>query len=242
LIREVDEPFFNPTLKAVVARRRRYFYDMMFRESPKECSPSPEVGELLARHARLNLQHAFPEKESGTLAYIDRVRFLTTHIPELELPPLDDQAIDAVLVALCRQRTAISQLRSAPWLDHLRGRYDYQQSQFIDRHAPSRMTVPSGNSISIRYAAGKPPIMEVRIQELFGWKETPRLAGGQVALQLHLLGPNRRPQQITDDLANFWDKTYVQVRKELRRRYPKHHWPEDPRTATATRNGLKPRS
>lgn len=129
-----------------------------------------------------------------------------------------------------------------PWLDHIRGRYDYQQLKQIEQHAPSRMTVPSGNSIAIRYAEGKPPQMEVRIQEVFGWRETPRVAGGRVAIQMHLLGPNHRPQQITEDLASFWRETYSQVRKELRRRYPRHHWPEDPMTAGATRNGLKPRS
>jgi ATP-dependent helicase HrpB len=83
--------------------------------------------------------------------------------------------------------------------------------------------------------------MEVRIQELFGLSVTPRVAGGQVPIKLHLLGPNYRPQQITDDLENFWAETYHHVRKELRGRYPKHHWPEDPTTAKATPKGLKPR-
>ena len=70
--------------------------------------------------------------------------------------------------------------------------------------------------------------MAVRIQELFGVRETPRLAGGRVPVLLHLLGPNHRPQQVTSDLASFWKNTYAEVRKELRRRYPKHAWPEDP--------------
>jgi len=84
--------------------------------------------------------------------------------------------------------------------------------------------------------------MQVRIQELFGWPETPCVAGGAVPVQLHLLGPNYRPQQITEDLKNFWASTYPQVRKDLRGRYPKHHWPENPHSAVATPNGLKPRS
>ncbi len=190
----------------------------------------------------MNLNQLFPDKDKEIQGFIDRTRFLAMHMPELELSPLDDEAIDEVLVSLCQTRTSINELRSAPWLDHLRGRYDYQQTQLIEQHAPTRMTVPSGNSIAIHYADGKPPIMQVRIQELFGWKETPRVAGGRVAVQLHLLGPNHRPQQVTEDLTNFWNETYTQIRKELRRRYPKHHWPEDPTIATATRNGLKPRS
>ena len=113
--------------------------------------------------------------------------------------------------------------------------------RLIDLHAPVSIKVPSGNEHSISYESGKPPRMEVRIQELFGWQQTPQIAN-RIPLQLHLLGPNHRPQQITDDLANFWSETYLHVRKELRRRYPKHHWPENPLLATPTRNGLKPRN
>ena len=242
LIREVDEPFYSATHKAVVARRRRYFVDLLLTESPIQCVPNPEVAETLAHHARLNLVSVFPAKEREIQSFIDRVRFVNAQMPELELPALDDDTIDTVLVSLCQSRTSFAELQSAPWLDHLRGRYDYAQMQLVDKHAPTRMTVPSGNSIAVRYAKDKPPIMEVRIQEVFGWKETPRVAGGKVAVQLHLLGPNYRPQQVTEDLANFWKETYSHVRKELRRRYSKHHWPEDPIAAKATRNGLQPRS
>jgi ATP-dependent helicase HrpB len=242
LIHEVDTPFYDPRMQAVIARRRRCFDDLVLSETPIECQPGPEVAKLLAEQARLDLDSALPSNRKPIDAFINRVRFLTAQMPELDLPPLDDAAIDQVLLTLCQTRTSMGELKSAPWLDHLRGRYDYRQTQLIEQYAPMHITVPSGNSVAIGYAAGKPPVMKVRIQEIFGWKETPRIAGGKVAVQLHLLGPNYRPQQITEDLANFWSETYSHVRKELRRRYPKHHWPEDPTTATATRNGLKPRS
>ena len=240
LIREVNEPFFNPTAKGVVARRRRYFDDLLLSESPIECKPSESVAQMLFENTRLDINRLFPAKDKEIGNFIARVRFLAAHMPNSELPTLDDQGLQEILLQLCQSRTGFDQLRKAPWLDHLRGRYDYSQLQIIDKQAPEKMTVPSGNTIRIQYTDGK-PIMEVRVQELFGWKETPRLAGGTVPLQLHLLGPNRRPQQITEDLANFWSTTYTQVRKDLRRRYPKHHWPEDPLTAKATHNGLKPR-
>ena len=80
-------------------------------------------------------------------------------------------------------------------------------------------------------------MLAVRLQELFGWTETPRVAGGRVAVVLHLLGPNFRPVQITDDLRSFWATTYFQVRKDLRARYPKHAWPEDPLTAKPEAKG-----
>ena len=103
----------------------------------------------------------------------------------------------------------------------------------------SLKNVPELNNIE--YEPGKPPVLAVRIQEVFGWTETPRLAGGRVPLLLHLLAPNHRPQQVTDDLRSFWENTYPVVRQELRRRYPKHAWPEDPWTATAERRPRRKR-
>ncbi|TWU48439.1 ATP-dependent RNA helicase HrpB [Rubripirellula reticaptiva] len=240
-VREVDEPFFNPSLKAVVARRRRYFDDLLLAESPIACEPSSEVAAILARHAAQNLESVFPAKDKDVAAWIERVRFLTERMPDLELPSLDHAGVEEVLLRLCQTRTSIAQLRSAPWLDHFKGRYQWGQQQLIDAHAPAKLKVPSGNQFPVQYADGRTPWMEVRIQELFGWATTPRIAGGRVPIQLHLLGPNYRPQQITEDLENFWKETYIHVRKELRRRYPKHHWPEDPQAASATPRGLKPK-
>jgi ATP-dependent helicase HrpB len=82
-------------------------------------------------------------------------------------------------------------------------------------------------------------VLAVRIQELFGLRDTPRIAGGRIPVLLHLLGPNHRPQQVTDDLASFWANTYPQVKKELRRRYPKHAWPDDPLAMTARTDGKR---
>ena len=240
LMREIDEPFFNTDLSAVVARRRTYFQDLLLSETPIGCQADDSTAALLAKHARQNLELCFP-RDKTTNQFIQRVRFLYQHMPELEIPDVDSQSINETLFELCKTRTSFAELTKAPWLDHLRCRYQYEHMRLIDQHAPVKIKVPSGNEHSISYEEGKPPRMEVRIQELFGWHQTPRVAT-RVPIQLHLLGPNHRPQQITDDLANFWSETYVHVRKELRRRYPKHHWPEDPLNATPTRNGLKPKS
>jgi ATP-dependent helicase HrpB len=105
--------------------------------------------------------------------------------------------------------------------------------------APKFITVPSGRQVGLVYEIGHPPILAVRLQELFGWTETPRLARGRVALLLHLLGPNNRPVQITSDLHSFWTTAYHQVRKDLRRRYPKHSWPDDPFQAQPPGKGKK---
>jgi ATP-dependent helicase HrpB len=238
-LRTETEYEFQPTSRAVIARRCTYFEDLLLHSTPVECKPHAQTTALLAQHARLDLAACFP-KNHATEEFLQRVRFLNTAMPNEGLPALDEQAVDEVLLDLCQRCTSISELSQSPWLDHLRGRYSYEQIQKIDRYAPAKMTVPSGNTIAIRYQEGKRPRMEVRIQEIFGWNASPRLAQ-TVPLQLHLLGPNYRPQQITDDLENFWAETYTHIRKELRRRYPKHHWPENPLTAVATRNGLKPK-
>lgn len=240
-VRRVDLPRFDPQSQSVLMRRCVYFSDLLLSEAPIACTPSPETARLLYDEAAREHARVFPPGQPAVAGLIHRVAFLNVHAPDLGLPPLDHKRINQVLRALCQSRTSFAQLRSAPWLDHLLGGFDYQQQQAIERHAPARMQVPSGNWQTIEYTPDKPPVMRVKLQELFGWTDTPRIAGGRVRLQLHLLGPNQRPQQITDDLANFWRTTYSVVRKELRRRYPKHHWPEDPLSAQATRNGMQHR-
>ncbi len=242
LIREVDEPFFHDASQAVVARRRRYFMDLMLNDAPIQCKPSTDVAKRLFDATRGDIVSLFPANDKTIGNFIARVRFVCHHVDDVDIPPLDDAGIEDVLWQLCQSRTSVQQLRRAPWADYLQGRYDYEQLQLIDRLAPPQLTLPSGNTARIEYVDGKPPVLAARIGELFGWADTPRVAGGKVPIQLHLLGPNYRPQQITDDLANFWKETYSLVRKDLRRRYSKHHWPEDPTTAKATRNGLKPRN
>lgn len=240
-LRIVDQPLFQPSLQAVVARRRRYFDDLLLSEAPIACPTGGAVAELLFQHARTQWASILPGQDSEAARFIERVRFLWAAVPDHPLAPLDEPALLEVLRSLCEERTSFGELRGAPWLDHLRGLYDYESLQWLERHAPTQLKLPSGNTAQVHYAAGKTPWMEARIQELFGWQETPRIAAGRVRLQLHLLGPNMRPQQITEDLASFWRETYSHVRKELRGRYPKHHWPEDPATATATPRGLKPK-
>jgi ATP-dependent helicase HrpB len=108
---------------------------------------------------------------------------------------------------------------------------------FLKSEVPTKLKVPSGNFLRVHYPVDRDPYMEVRIQEVFGWTETPKLLGGAQALTLQLLGPNYRPMQVTSDLKSFWQNGYPEVRKELRTRYPKHSWPEDPLTAQAVAKG-----
>ncbi len=111
--------------------------------------------------------------------------------------------------------------------------WDFRRA--MDRLAPERLAVPSGSHIAVDYSVPSKPVLAVRLQELFGWQETPFIFGGKVPLTIHLLSPAYRPVQVTQDLASFWRNSYFDVRKDLRGRYPKHHWPENPLTAVPVR-------
>jgi ATP-dependent helicase HrpB len=115
----------------------------------------------------------------------------------------------------------------------------YPQHQQLDELAPAHLTVPSGSRIPIDYS-GEVPVLAVRLQEMFGLAQTPSVAGGRQPLLIHLLSPANRPVQITQDLAGFWQTGYLQVKKELKGRYPKHYWPDDPLSARATAR-IKPK-
>ncbi len=115
----------------------------------------------------------------------------------------------------------------------------WPQPQRLDEQAPVAITVPSGSRIRLDYSE-QPPVLAVRLQELFGLADTPRIAGGRQVVKLHLLSPARRPVQVTQDLASFWANTYAEVKKDLKGRYPKHYWPDDPLVAEPTARA-KPR-
>ncbi len=110
----------------------------------------------------------------------------------------------------------------------------------LDELAPERCEVPSGSKVRLDYADPAAPVLAVKVQETFGWQQTPTVAGGRVPVRLHLLSPGGRPVAVTSDLTSFWRTGYPQVRAELRGRYPRHAWPEDPLTEPPTRRA-KPR-
>ena len=116
----------------------------------------------------------------------------------------------------------------------LRSRLDFHKQQRVEKDAPTHIQVPSGSRIRLEYRPGEAPVLAVRLQEVFGLAETPAVCQGRVPVVLHLLSPARRPVQITQDLRGFWQSSYFAVRKEMKGRYPKHHWPEEPWLAEAT--------
>lgn len=181
---------------------------------------------------------AFVRGDEAAAAWLARLDFLRRAQPEAAWPALDDElALAAVVADACAGRRTVDEVRGVPLVPLLRARLTRAQARALDDLAPESLVVPSGNRVRLTYEPGRPPVLAVRLQELFGLAETPRLAGGRVPVLLHLLGPNFRPVQVTDDLRSFWSTTYFQVRKDLRARYPRHAWPDDPLTARPESKG-----
>jgi ATP-dependent helicase HrpB len=158
-------------------------------------------------------------------------------MPEGDWPEFHDDHLAQVVTHACSGLRTIEEVRRVAIVQLLRGRLSPQHARIMDELAPEALTVPSGNRIRLLYEPDRPPILAVRLQELFGWTETPRVAKGRVPVLLQLLGPNFRPVQLTDDLRSFWANTYFHVRKELRARYPRHAWPDDPLSARPEAKG-----
>lgn len=178
-----------------------------------------------------------------------RVQCLRAWLPELGLPDLSDAALlatlDDWLLPALAGKTRLDALSVEALAEAVQGRLDWPLRQRLDTLAPTRIAVPSGMQRAITYALdadGTPaaPVLAVKLQELFGLADTPRIADGRVPLTLHLLSPAGRPLQVTQDLRGFWERTYPDVKKEMKGRYPRHPWPDDPWSATATHRA-KPR-
>ncbi len=234
-LRVETELQFDDEAERVVAVRRVYFHDLPLEEGPTSLPSAERVAEALAAAASQKLERVLPPADSSASQFLRRARWLFAMAADPTLPGMTDDFLRECLAWLCPGKRSFEELRNADWLGVWKAKLTPTQVQRIEREAPERLEVPSGSQIRLEYEPGRPPVLAVRIQEVFGWTETPRIAGGKVRILLHLLAPNYRPQQVTEDLASFWKNTYPLVRKELRARYPKHAWPEDPWTASAER-------
>lgn len=259
---ELDPGLFNTILREQVSQVDELDWDE--REGVLRAERQLKVGELVLSTAPL----ANLDDESRVRALVTYVRRkgleLLPWTPELrqwqarvgllrrldldrgresEWPDLSDQMLMATLEEWLTPYVAkVTRLSHFGQLDLpaiLRNLLPWPLPQQLDSQAPQTITVPSGSNIRIDYSE-QPPVLAVRLQELFGLSDTPRIANGKQLLKLHLLSPARRPVQVTQDLANFWRTTYSDVKKDLKGRYPKHYWPDDPLVAEATARA-KPR-
>ncbi|MFM2416956.1 MAG: ATP-dependent helicase HrpB, partial [Pseudomonadota bacterium] len=160
-----------------------------------------------------------------------RLRAAFSHAVDTRVPAMDDDFVRATLLGLCAGKLSFEALRAEPLERALRDALSADARRLLDTLAPPSLRLPSGRELTIHYEHDRPPWVESRLQDFFGMKQGLMLGHGGTPLVLHLLAPNFRPVQVTTDLPGFWDRHYPAVRKELMRRYPRHSWPEDPRTA-----------
>jgi ATP-dependent helicase HrpB len=239
LVTSAIEVSFVEESESVTARKRTRFDDLIIDDSHASFPSGDRSTRVLAEAAMTRLDRVLPSNDSDAGRFLVRVRCLREWMPELDLPAFSEADLKELLVWVCQGRKSFAEVREGPWLEMMQSKLDQARLRALDREAPETFEVPSGSNIRLQYEVGRPPILAVRIQELFGLAETPRIAAGRVKVLLHLLAPNHRPQQVTDDLASFWENAYPIVRRELRGRYPKHAWPNNPLEALPERRPRK---
>lgn len=233
--REVE---WDERQERIVAREVRRCGALLLAERPVTAQAAEVTAALCAVIRRQGLDILDWTDEARQ--FVNRVRLLASHCPEDRWPDLSPVALLTTLEAWlgpylgeCRTRAALERIRLLPALQTL---LPWPLLRRLDELAPEKLAVPSGSQLRLAYADDGPPVLEVKLQELFGLADTPRIAASRVAVQLHLLSPARRPLAVTGDLRNFWDRVYPEVKKEMKGRYPKHPWPDDPWSAVPTRH------
>ena len=236
LLGEADEVHWQPGTRDVVARHVRRLGAIVLDERRLATPDRAAV--------RAALLDGLRTEGTGLLRWTDGARRLRDRLATLHRvlgPPWPDVSDEALLAdpdrwwtgpfGTARGRADLGRIDAT---SVLRATLDWRQLAALDELAPERIAVPTGSRIALDYS-GDQPVLAVKVQEVFGWTATPTVAGGRLPVVLHLLSPAGRPAAVTADLASFWVGGYPQVRGELRGRYPKHDWPEDPMAATPTR-------
>jgi ATP-dependent helicase HrpB len=239
-IRETREVVWNAQSERVETLSRLLYDELVLDESRRSDDASDEeTTQALVAAALACGPEAFVERETFE-RFLARVEFVARTFPESDFPTLGEREVRESLARMCEGRRSFAQLREAArageLLEGLRRNLDAEQSRLLAAMAPERVTLASGRAARVNYESTKPPWLASRLQDFFRMREGPRVAGGRVALVLHLLAPSGRPVQVTADLEGFWQRHYPQVRRELGRRYPRHAWPENPLKPPAASN------
>ena len=237
-----DEVTFDRAAMALRARRRKKLHAITLSEQSLSISPSAETARVLADGLVAAGLDRLPWSKA-LKQWRDRVMFLRAAAPD-EWPNLSDAALAETrgdwLVPALFDKTSLANFSASDFSDALMSLLPWDMRARLDREAPTHFEAPTGTSLAIDYEAEQGPTIAVRLQELFGLTVHPSIAKGKIPLVLELLSPAHRPVQVTRDLPGFWRGSYAAVRADLRGRYPRHPWPEDPASAPPTRR-VKPR-
>ncbi|MFN2362386.1 MAG: ATP-dependent helicase HrpB [Marinobacter sp.] len=240
-IQDLEEAAWDDARGTVVARRVRKLGQLVLAETALS-APSPELVQqgLLTAVRRKGLKSLpwTPVAEQ----WLARVRLLARCFPG-DWPDVSEgwlsDNLEAWLEPFLAGMNRWRELEKLNLSQALASLLDYQQQKTLEKLAPSRLAIPTGQSVTLDYTAENGPVLAAKLQALFGWAETPTVAAGRVAVVIHLLSPAQRPLAVTADLASFWRNAYPEVRKDMRGRYPKHPWPEEPLSAEASQGTKK---
>lgn len=214
---------FDPVAKRVVAEAGVRFHDLRVSSRRLDTPPLEAAARLLAEEVlrgRLVLKHW----DHGIEQWIVRLNSLCAWCPELALPPIREEDRRHLVEQICHGAVSQKDIKDRPVRPVVEAWLSAAQKELLEQHAPERLRLSNGRTPRLTYPADGEPFVALRIQELFGVTTTPRIAQGRVPVLFHILAPNMRPVQITQDLAGFWREHYPRVKQELQRRYPKHEW------------------
>jgi ATP-dependent helicase HrpB len=245
-IEAADEISFDRGAMALRARRAKTLHAITLSEAPLALRPSAETARVLADGVIAAGLDKLPWSKPAR-QWRDRVMFLRKAERDASQNPWPDLSDDALaaqreawLAPLLYDKTSLKELSAGDLSDALMTLLPWELRTRLEREAPTHFEAPTGTQLAIDYEAEQGPTIAVRLQELFGLNTHPSIARGAIPLVLELLSPAHRPVQVTQDLPGFWRGSYAAVRSDLRGRYPRHPWPEDPATATPTRR-VKPK-
>ncbi len=230
-LRETTEAQWNAQAERVELIQRLVYDQLVLDEKRSDEADSEEVTRCLAEAALAAGWQTFTDKDEVE-RFLARIEFMRQTFPEAEFPLPDETDVRAALVELCAGNRSFAELREAArrggLIALLRQKLTSEQARLLAAMAPEHVAIAGRPQVRVNYESGKEPWIASRLQDFFGMRAGPRIAGGRLPVVLHLLAPNGRPVQVTKDLAGFWERTYPQVRRYLSRRYPRHAWPEDP--------------
>jgi ATP-dependent helicase HrpB len=215
--------FYDSVTRRVYAEEQLRFRDLVIGTRRVEPPPTEAAGRLLAEEViagRLTLN----DWDHAAEQWILRLNLLSRWCPELALPPMGEGDRKHIVEQICDGAFSYKEIKDKPVQPILRGWLSADQQRLLDKHAPERLSLPNGKTPKVAYDAANPPHIALRIQELYGVNGTPAIAMGRAPVLVHILAPNNRPVQITQDLAGFWREQYPKVKQELQRKYPKHEW------------------
>lgn len=241
-IENTEEISFDRAAMALRARRKKTLHAITLSEAPMALLPSAETARIFAAGLIAAGFDKLPWSKS-LQQWRDRVMFLRKAEGD-SWPDLSDAALateaENWLVPALYDKISLKEVSAGDLADALMGLLPWELRARLEREAPTHFEAPTGTMLAIDYEAEQGPTIAVRLQELFGLNTHPSIAKGAVPLVLELLSPAQRPVQVTRDLPGFWRGSYAAVRSDLRGRYPRHPWPEDPASALPTRR-VKPR-